>query len=390
MYMDNKGSALAWVLMLLIVSSILLLCILPLGVNSIQESRENNNKQQAFYTAKSVADMVVSYIVSDTAEKQQEEGAIGYQIVKKAREASMREGYTWQVQGLNEAQETDMGNCQVNARYDGQFLYITAKAVCGTGASSVRVKLQQDGVGSEYLEANEYITGAYPGIRVNHMNASQSGDGGDGTNEGQLKVEESSRLLVLDEGEGITPEAAAESAKYDLKVNTFPSAQLVNVSKIPGKVWRIDERGSENAVAVYQFQNDFSLKELILDSYGDTYVWIGKNTVLTVDNIGTNSYYSNLFFVLDENAVLKLNEEGKEKNMRLWVCSLNKNNGAKVELGDSLHLSGVVDVDEMVTGSNVSYSHCFAYGMSGSYGKTENRWRVTAYESGEGGGTDGQ
>ena len=85
MYMDNKGSALAWVLMLLIVSSILLLCILPLGVSSIQESREENNKQQAFYTAKSVADMVVSYIVSDTTEKQQEEGAIGYQIVERAK-----------------------------------------------------------------------------------------------------------------------------------------------------------------------------------------------------------------------------------------------------------------------------------------------------------------
>ncbi len=388
MYMDNKGSALAWVLMLLIVSSILLLCILPLGVSSIQESREENNKQQAFYTAKSVADMVVSYIVSDTTEKQQEEGAIGYQIVERAKAAGMLEGYTWQVQGLNEERETDMGGCQVNARYDGQFLYITTKAVCGTGSSSVKVKLQQDGVSSEYLEATEYITGAYPGIRVNHMNANQSG--GDSINLGQLEVEEGSRLLVLNEGAGITPEAAAESAKYDLKINTLPSAELVNVSKIPGKVWRIDGRGSERAAAVYQFENDFSLKELILDSYGDTYVWVGKNTVLTVDNIGTNSYYSNLFFVLDENAVLKLNEEGKEKEMRLWVCSLNKNNGAKVELGDSLHLSGVVDVDEMVIGSNVSYSHCFAYGMSGSYGKTENRWRVTAYESGEGGGTDGQ
>lgn len=392
MHIDNKGSALAWVLMLLIVSSILLLCLLPMGVSSIQGSRQKNNKQQAYYTAKSVADMVVSYIVSDTWEKQAQENTPGYQIIEKATTAGITEGYTWQVEGLNEEKKSDMGSCEVNVRYDGQLLYVTAKAVYGEETSSIRVKLQQEDVSSEYSVAADYITGAYPGIRVNHIKSkvSEPENSEQDGKPGQITITDDSRLLVLDKNQGSGTEDAAQSAKYDLKVKPFSQVSVVNVSKIANKIWKLDHRGNEKSVLVYQFQNNFSLNQLILDSYGDTYVWIGEDTTLSIDDIATNSYYSNLFFVLDKNATLKLNEEGETKEMRIWVCSMEKNNGAKVELGDSLHLNGMVDVDEIITGSNVSFSYSPAYGMSGSYKKAESVWKVAGYESGEGGGTNGQ
>ncbi len=160
----NSGSALIWALMLLVVAAVMLACILPLAAASITNSQQSNYKQQAYYTAKSVTDMLVEYIVSDAVERTDRPLAsqpVGYQILTKAKASDEDDGYDYLVKGLG-----DMGSCKANVRYAGGKLYVKSTAAYGEEQVSLTAVLEQgNGIGSFDI-ASSYVTGVYEGIRA--------------------------------------------------------------------------------------------------------------------------------------------------------------------------------------------------------------------------------
>lgn len=163
--MNNKGAALIWTLMLFIVAAALLACVLPLAAGSMTNSKQETYKQQAYYTAKSVTDMLVEYVVSDAVERTgaaATEQSVGYQLVEKAKAADPDNGYEYTVNGLG-----DMGSCIANVRFKDNVLYISSTAAYGSQTATLTAKLQKGQIGSSFNASSAYVTGVYPGIRAN-------------------------------------------------------------------------------------------------------------------------------------------------------------------------------------------------------------------------------
>lgn len=155
---NDNGSALAWTIMLMLIATVILVCILPLATSSIADSNRENYNSQAYYTAKSVTDMVVEYIVSDDTKDPAKT------ILEQAK-AGGDLGYEWAVEGLDE----DMGQCKVNCSFKGDTLYIKSTANYNGEEKTITAILSKQITNSTFEAATPLVTGYYWGLRAGRI-----------------------------------------------------------------------------------------------------------------------------------------------------------------------------------------------------------------------------
>ena len=119
-WMNRKGSALIWVVSILMIFVILVTGILVLVGSSHRNAMYNNHKQQAYFTAKSAADAVAYVIRFNGAEEY--ENAAANLIPTPA-------GVTWTNYSIRNLMAYDLGQATIEVkREDANTIIIRATA----------------------------------------------------------------------------------------------------------------------------------------------------------------------------------------------------------------------------------------------------------------------
>ena len=129
--------------------------------------------------------------------------------------------------------------------------------------------------------------------------------------------------------------------------------------------------------------NDLSLNELNLSSLGDTYIVISAGRNVSIQEITSDTYFPNLYFILEKDATLTLNADGVETSIQTHVYSKNRDNNSKLTLGSHTKYFGSIDVDTLEIGDSVSYTNQKPTDLSGALQEGYEGFCVVEYKRSE-------